>query len=293
MRSSLTVAVIFLFSVAVFAQHSSGGSSAGSSSGSSAGSSAASSSGGASHSGGSSSGGGGSYSGGHSSGGGSSSGSSHASGSSGSGSHGRSDGNSSRSTHEPQSNTRQFVRDGNGHGTTIREPHSGPEKSVQPVKRSFFSVLRHPFHKPQPKPEADLRRRVCITVPCHVCPVGQASNGKGGCAVGYFPHNDRNRYSCSNAEVWAGSECLAHTTFLDSCSGLRMAMERQEERMRTASSVRQGACLNGATQECSEMTARFQSEASLYQALQQKYQQCQRSSTTSTYTSGRWINNWP
>jgi hypothetical protein len=151
-RSSLTVAVLLLFSAFVLAQH--GGSAGGSSGGSSGG--------GSSHGGGGSSGG---SSGGHS--GGSSGSSSHASGSSGSASHGKS-GTASGSTHES-----------NVQGTSIRQRQGGANKAVHSEKRSFFSILRHPFRRRE-KNEADLRRRVCKDGPCVVCPAVQVSNSMAG-----------------------------------------------------------------------------------------------------------------
>lgn len=249
-RSSLTVAVVLLFSAVVFAQHSGGGGSSGGSSGG----------GGGSHGGGGSSG---ASSGGHSGG---SSSSSHASASSGSASHGKS-GTTPPSTH--QSNVR---------GSSIRVPHGEAAKAVRPEKRSFFSILRHPFRR-QEKPVTDLRRRVCLNGPCVVCPAGQVSNGRGGCAGGFVANNHWEQ--CSRAGIWVGDGCLAHTSFLDQCEGLRMAMSQQASRMQRAESTRQAACASGATQECTEQTARSQSEASLFQTFQGKYQQCHQTTRTS------------
>lgn len=176
--SGLSLTALLLFASFTLAQHSSSSSSSSSSSG---GGSHSSSSGGSSYSGGSfgggshTSGGGSSYSGGgssHSSGGGShSSGGGHSagSGSSSTSSHGSNSGHPSGGTSIPNGSS---ARGKNEHGTSlvnsrngienssskvrrIHEPKSGmPQRAVVPEKRSFFTFLRHPFRRPQPKVEA-------------------------------------------------------------------------------------------------------------------------------------------
>ncbi len=266
MRSSLTVAVVLLFSAAVFAQHS-GGSSGGSSGG---GGSHGGSSGGSISSSASS--------GIHSSGGASGS-SSHSSNSSGLSSHSKSGTSPTQSMHGA-----------NGSGLNIRGPHSEAAKTVQPGKRGFFSILRHPFRKGEPKPVANLRHSICLRGPCPVCPAGQMSNGLGGCGVGFIRRNAVT--GCSHQKLWVGGGCLANTSFVDRCSGLRTALNQQAARMQSAESARQAACTNSATQECTELTIRFQSEASLYQAFQQRYQQCRQGSMSSNL-GGRIQRNGP
>jgi hypothetical protein len=72
---------------------------------------------------------------------------------------------------------------------------------------------------------------------------------------------------------------LLQTRFVDDCSGLRFAMERQAQRMQAAESAQQSACASAATQECSDLTNTSLSETSLYRALQSRYRQCRQSIT--------------
>jgi len=249
--SSLWVAAVLLVCSATFAQHSSGG---GSSGGSSGGGSHSTSSGGSSSS--------------------SSSASSHSSG--GSVSHGSSVHGSNSGSASSTSPTRE------SHSSTersIREQNAGAQsKTVHSEKKSFFSFLRHPFRKPEPKPDpkaklvADRRRPICVHGRCLVCPAGQAYAG-GGC-VGRVA-NHRNNF-CSASELWSGGACLLQTRFLDDCSGLRMAMERQAQRMQAAESAQQSACTTNSRQGCSDLTSTAQSEANLYRALQDRYRLCQQ-----------------
>jgi uncharacterized protein involved in exopolysaccharide biosynthesis len=53
-----------------------------------------------------------------------------------------------------------------------------------------------------------------------------------------------------------------------------MDLNRQAQRIQEAEAERQRSCANSATQECSDMTSKAQSEASLYQSLQERYRQC-------------------
>src|SRR6202050_4993101 len=151
--SSVVVAVVFLFSSVVFAQHSSGGVG-----GSSGGGSSGGSSGGGSHgsSGGVSSGGSSSHAG--SSGGSSRGGSSHSAGSHSSPASG------SSSAHTSARNSGSGSHDSSAAAAGSRakaSSHSAATKTAQPEKRSFFSFLRHPFHRSEPKPtESDLRAPV-------------------------------------------------------------------------------------------------------------------------------------
>lgn len=260
-HSGLCLVVILFFSSFMLAQHSSGGG------GGSAGSS--SSGGGGSHGGGSYSGGsvssggphGGSSGGGHASGGGHVSGggsASHAAG--GHSSNLRGTNAASNATRETRSNTMRPT-------TNLRQ---GSQNS-QAEKRTFFSFLRHPFHKPEPKPVGDLRRPVCLRGPCQVCPNGQITSS-GGCG-GTGTVRRRHNY-CSRAELWNGGECLLGMNFLDNCEGYRMAMQQQAERVRNAETTRQNACGSGATQSCMDANNALQSEQSLYQQFAARYQQC-------------------
>jgi hypothetical protein len=254
--SSLCFAAVLLFCSATFAQHSSGG--GGSSGGSSGGGSHSGSSGGSSSS--------------------SSSASSHSSGGSVSHSssvHGSTSGSSSTSlTRDSHSNAERSILEQNA-GARSATAHS--------EKKSFFSFLRHPFRKPEPKPDpktkavSDRRHPRCVHGPCPVCPPGQVYAG-GGCAAKEFA-NHRNNF-CSTSELWSGGACLLQTRFLDDCSGFRLAMERQAQRMQAAEATQQSVCTTGSRQDCSGLTSTAQSEASLYRALQDRYRLCQQRTQT-------------
>jgi hypothetical protein len=275
--SSLSFAAIvallfFLFSAStLLAQHGGGGGGGG---GSSAGSSGGSS-GGGSH-------GGGGGSGASSSGGGHSSGS-HSSGASashGAGSSGHSSSASNSSISSSARSNSERIRDITR--VSLIEPIAAEPAKTTPQKRGFFSFLRHPLRKPEPAAVAEFQHPVCWHGVCRVCPVAQVP-GAGGCVT---PHIFlRNTYLCSRAEILGGA-CL-QTHFLDDCSGLRAAMERQARRMQAAAAARQNACSGAFTQECADLTNTAQSEASLYQALQQKLSQCQaRSRGPQAYRNG-------
>jgi hypothetical protein len=270
--SGLCLATLFLLSSWVLAQHSNSSSGSASSGGggshsSSGGSSSSGSSGGGSHSSSSSS---------SSPGGRSSSSSSAGHGSNGSstahGNNARVSSSGSASAVSParglrstESIARSAIREPNG---TLHAPVAHPEK------RGFFSFLRHPFHKPAPKPEskpvADLRHRICFTGPCRLCPPGAQG---GPCRAGTVVLH-RSRPTCSGSAVWTGNPCVLGTHYLDDCSGLRSMMERQAQRMQAAESIRQSACAAGLSSECSEATTSWQSEQNLNSSLQQRYHQC-------------------
>lgn len=297
--SRLFLAAVFLISSSLLGQHSSsGGSSGSSSSGSSGGGSHSSSSGGSSYSGGSSGGGshssGGSFGGSsHSAGasqgwaGGHSSGSSHGSGS------GHVSGGtvSNRSAaHGSSSNLLNSSHIGKESSSSkiapIREPKSAAsERAAVAQKRSFFTFLRHPFRKPQPKVVQAkaglyLPRPICPKGRCTPgCPTGQVSKG-GACTSPVIPLCGRGQWNaaCSNrcpiGQVWNGGSCGYSARFLDNCIGLRMALNRQAQRVQAAESIRQSACSNGPAQECSSATSTWQSEESLREKLLRGYEQC-------------------
>ncbi|HEY6371285.1 MAG TPA: hypothetical protein VIX37_11955 [Candidatus Sulfotelmatobacter sp.] len=151
-----------------------------------------------------------------------------------------------------------------------------------PEKRSFFGFLRHPFRKPEPKAKTvtDLRRPVCFRGPCAACPPGEAH--AGGCGGTFYVRHERSH--CTSGEVWSGGACLLQTQFLDSCNGLRMAMQRQEQSMRAAESQQQTTCAAGSSQACVDSASAAQSEAGLYHTLQEQYQRCmQRSLATQPF----------
>jgi hypothetical protein len=261
---ALVFAVFLLFSSNTFAQHSSGG-------GGSSGGSASSGGGGGSHGGSS---GGSSSSGGHSSGGSSSHGSSATA-----GGHGASSG-----SHSPRSGPSHSSPASGAH--SVREPNTAVRGKTGTEKRGFFSLLRHPFRKPQPKPEpaaklaADLRRPICFRGPCTVCPTGLGRGG-GGCGGAVVANNYGHR-GCAAGEGWNGIACLEQNHFPYDCGSQRTAMEQQAQRMHAAESAQQRACSTGSKQDCSDLTSTSQNEASLYRNLQAQYRSCQQRGRTVT-----------
>lgn len=263
--SSLCLTAVLICSAAAFAQHSSGG--GGSSGGSSGGS------GGGSHS---SSGGStaGSSTSSHSSGGSAAHGSSTSHGASG---HNSSSASSHSSAHLSRSSPAR-TKSAPGAGVRAKFETSG--------RRSFFSFLRHPFRKPEPKTDrkpkiaADLRRPICFKGPCLICPAGHASGVCAGLVV------DHRRNLCSTREIWSGGACLLQTSFLDDCSGMRLALEQQAQRMQAAERARQSVCSAGSREECSDRAGAAQSETTLYGTLQERYRMCQRRSLTAYPFSG-------
>lgn len=260
--SSLSLAVILLFSFPLSAQHSSGG----------GGSSGSSSSGGGSHSASSSSGGSSST---HSSSSSHSSASVHNSGSGGSHSSNLHAPNTAMSARSGLKHPEQSARFSNQ--TQAVHPPAPQIRAAQPEKRTFFSFLRHPFHKPHPKPVADLRRPVCFRGPCLACPAGTASANGGCTSLGFVR---RERVACSSWEVWSGGACLAHTYFLSDCDSQRRAVEQQGRRMQSADAAQRNACSAGETQECTSARDQWRSEQNFYQSLQTRYRQCQQQSVT-------------
>jgi hypothetical protein len=247
--SGLSLAAILLISSAVWAQRSSGGgggSSGGASAGGSHGGGGGASSGGSS--GGHSSGG----SGGHSSGGRVSHGSSFR-------------GTSARATNS--------ILAGQGTAPNLRYPLHGlnlaPElRSAPAEKRTFFSLLRHPFHRPERKApvEANIVLPPCVRGHCKPC-----SAGTRNCSAPVIPVQSRR--GCWSRGLWNGT-CQWQTQLLDGCGGLRFALDQQFARMQAAESAMQNGCGGGATQGCAETTAASNSQTSLYRALQARYRSC-------------------
>jgi hypothetical protein len=257
-RFLLALAVVLFFSSNAVAQHSGGGGSSGGG-------------GGGSHGGGSSGGGSSSSGGGHSSGGSGSSGSGGHS-SSGHGSSGHASSSGSSSSHssrtgarETHSDAARSVRENAMRGKTVTE------------KRGFFSVLRHPFRKPQPKPElmstVALRRPICFRGPCKVCPTGLARGGGcGGAVVAGYAHN-----ACTTGRAWNGGACLQNHFPYD-CNAARVALEQQAQRMHAAEAAQNSTCSTSSGQDCSDRTSASQNETSLYRSLQAQYRACQQRS---------------
>jgi hypothetical protein len=82
----------------------------------------------------------------------------------------------------------------------------------------------------------------------------------------------QSRRGCWSQGAWNG--ICRPTQLLDGCSGLRFALDQQLRRMQAAESTMQNGCGGGATPECSQTTAAWNSQASLYRALQAKYRSC-------------------
>lgn len=265
-HSGLCLAVIFLFSSFMLAQHSSGGGGGGSAGSSSTG--GGGSHGGGSYSGGSSSSGGGSHGG--SSGGGHSSGGSASHGSGGHSSGMRGTHSSPNATSEARANAMRT--------TNLRQG----SQSAHAEKRSFFSFLRHPFRKPEPKQVTDLRRPVCLRGPCQVCPNGQIA-ASGGC--GALVTTRRYHSYCARGQLWSGGECMVGMWFLDDCEAYRAAMQQQADRVHNAEMARQNACAGAGTQSCALANTTLQSEQSLYRDFASRYQQC-RARSQGAYSFG-------
>jgi hypothetical protein len=248
--SGLSLAAVLLISSAVWAQHSSGGG---------GGSSAGGASGGGSHAGGGGSSLSGGSSGGHGSGG---SGGGHSSG--GTVSHG----SSSRGTSFGGTNSivtgREAAPNHLLHGLNLAaELRPAPEE-----KRGFFSILRHPFHRPERKApvEANIVLPACVRGQCRPCPAGARN-----CSAPVFPLQSRR--GCWSRGLWNGT-CQWQTGLLDECGGLRLALDQQLHHMQAAESTMQNSCSGGATAGCSETSAAWNSQAGLYRALQARYRSC-------------------
>jgi len=210
----------------------------------------------------------------HSSGGGSSSsGGSHSSysggGSSSGGSATHRTGSGSSASHSSHQSS------GSSAAPAIRKPDITRVPS-QPEKRTFFSFLRHPFRKPQPKTEANLRRRICTKGPCPACPAGQVS-GKNGACVAWPQANP-----CRTGEYWNGGGCVVLANFLANCrldpDGELEAATRDMEA--TNRSMEAACSQDPAGHECSEENAFHQRAVDLYRQQQEShmraYEECQR-----------------
>jgi hypothetical protein len=254
--SGLSLAAILLISSAVWAQHSSGG--------------GGGSSGGGASAGGSHGGGGGSSvsagsSGGHSSGG---SGSGRSSGGA------VSQSSSGRGTSARGTNSIVTGRwGGQEAAANLRYPPHGLNlaaevRAAPPEKRSFFSLLRHPFHRPERNPPAKATFVLpgCVRGHCRPCPAGTRS-----CSAPVIPVERRR--GCWSQGLWNGN-CPWQTGLLDDCGGLRFALDQQLRRMQAAESTMQNSCSGAATQACSETTAAWSSQSGLYRALQARYRSC-------------------
>jgi hypothetical protein len=255
--AALLILLFFLFPAStLFAQHGGGG-------------------------GGGSSGGGSGSSGGHSGGGGGAPSSAHGGGSYGSGasaprgssSHGSSSHGVSGRGNNPSAPPSNSQRIQNLTRVPVLE---AVEKA--PQKRDLASVLLRPFRKAQQERVSEFQHRVCWRGACRICPVAQVP-GAGGCTTPNLYL--QNTSLCTHAEIWAGGPCTLQIHVLDDCSGLRMAMERQARRMQAAEEARQNGCSNAASQECTNLTSWTQKETSLYQTLQQRFNQCQARSQRS------------
>lgn len=146
---------------------------------------------------------------------------------------------------------RQFV-----HTKTGVNPDARPIRIETNEKRSFASVLRHPFQKPQTAVVADLRHRLCPGGSCRVCPAGSSANGKGGCSGPGSNFCPSGAYWSSNScqvigQTWRYNDCRTYTDD----SNVRLA----QQRMQQAQSERDAACkADPASAECSEKHMKYQ-----------------------------------
>ena len=282
--SSVVVVVVFLFSSVIFAQHSSGGgggSSGGSSGGGSHASSGGSSSGSSSHA--SSSGSGSSHS-----------ASSHSS----AGSGGSASAHSS--THHPGPSSQGSSAVAKGSRSNLLS-HSAAAKTAQPGKRSFFSFLRHPFRRSEPKPtesdlrkpvckgedckkpapeppgtsalvESDLRRPVCKGKAC-ACPPGEVQGKNRGCVAA--PTNNSpcavgqvcadSAHQCSANAYWNGTTCVARQT---DCATINARAASMASEVRAARAQMQSACSNDSSaQKCGGEKQNYDGAVERYRML--------------------------
>jgi len=180
----------------------------------------------------------------------------------------RSGSSASHSSHQPS---------GSIAAPAIREPGVA-RVPLQPEKRAFFSFLRHPFKKPQPKTEADLQRGICSKKgPCPVCPAGQTAGKNGACVP--LPQ----LLLCRTGEYWNNGGCVGFVTFLANCrfdpDGELMAARK---RMQAAKRSMEALCSQDpAGHECSEENVVYQSAVDLYRQRQKShvraYEECQPS----------------
>jgi hypothetical protein len=291
--SSVVVAVVLfssvVFSPVVFAQHSSGGG-GGSSGGGSHGSSGGSSSGSSSHS--------------SSSGGSNHSASSHSSSGSGGSSRAHSSAHSARNSSSSSHNSSLAAAGSRANALS----HSAAAKTTQPGKRSFFfSFLRHPFRRSEPKPtesdlrvpvckgenckkpapkppqpapalvESDLRRPVCKGKVCG-CPPGEVQGKNGGCVAA--PTN--NSGGCAGGQSRNGGACSAsaHQCSPDTYWNGASCVARQEcatinsraaslaNEVRAARAQMQSACSNNfSAPECSGVKQNYDGAVERYRML--------------------------
>jgi hypothetical protein len=290
--SSVVVAVVLLFSSVVFAQHSSsggGGSSGGSSGGGSHGSSGGgNSSGSSSHAG--------------SSGGSSGGGSSHSA-----GSHSSTRSSGSASAHTTAHNSGSSSRGSSAAAAESRSKassHSAAAKTAQPGKRGFFSFLRRPFHRPDPKPtesdlrgpvckgdcrkpapkapetatlvESDLRRPICKGKAC-ACPPGEVQGKNGGCVAaptnnsacvaGQSGNNGAcaaSAHQCSPDTYWNGASCVGHQA---GCATINARAASLANEVRAARTQMQSACTNNSAQDCSGLKQNYDGAVERYRML--------------------------
>jgi hypothetical protein len=174
----------------------------------------------------------------------------------------------SHSSHQPS---------GSNAAHAIREPGVARVPS-QPEKRTFFSLLRHPFRKPQPKTEGDLQRRICAKKgSCPVCPVGQTVGKNGACVASPQP------LFCRTGEHWNDGGCVVPANFLANCStdpdGELMAARRNMEGNKRSM---EAVCSQDPTgHECSEGNVLYQRAVDLHrqrlESHMRDYEECQRS----------------
>jgi len=177
--------------------------------------------------------------------------------------------------HEPESNAQH------------KENGSSATKTAQPQRRSFFSFLRNPFRRHEPKstepdrhrricktgpckepaPEpvviaADLRERICTKEPCPHCLAGE-SRGKNGACEPNSPANTPSR--CLANEAWNGAVCVANG---DPCAAFRGRAAIAQNDVRGAREKMQAACsTNSSSQECDEFRQQYDAAMQRYRML--------------------------
>lgn len=180
----------------------------------------------------------------------------------------RSGSSASHSSHQPS---------GSNAAPAIREPGVA-RVPAQPEKRAFFSFLRHPFRKPQPKTEADLQRGICAKKgSCPICPAGQTAGKNGACVV------SPQLLLCRPGEYWNAGGCGVLVNFLANCSldpdeELMAARKNMEAAKRGMEAV---CSQNPAGHECSEENVLYQAAVDLHRQRQESHirahEECQRS----------------
>ena len=142
--------------------------------------------------------------------------------------------------------------------------HTGVQKSGPPEKHGVFHTLFHAPKKHEPQGVIILKHRLCPNGKCAVCP---ASGAHWGC-------RSATTNACAQRDVWNGGSCLYQSRFLDDCSSLLQAMQRQQQLAQAAEATRQGTCASAASSQCSEASNAALAQSRLYQSYADRYRLC-------------------